>query len=124
MYGYDFGTVGSRTDLFEQSLARIELRLARLVRQPCVRFPILTGGMGVKRTLPLVAKHADIWHTFASVHEYRRKNALLKDLVAQAGRNQKHIERAAHRTGRSIGDAFHQERRHPPQHRDRLARPT
>ena len=38
--------------------------------------------------------------------EYRRKNALLKDFVAQARRNEKRIERAVHWKARSIGDAF------------------
>jgi alkanesulfonate monooxygenase SsuD/methylene tetrahydromethanopterin reductase-like flavin-dependent oxidoreductase (luciferase family) len=77
-----------------------------LVPPPVRRIPILIGGMGVKRTLPIVAKHADIWHTFASVPEYRRKNALLKDLVAQAGRDETQIERAVHWTGREDADAF------------------
>jgi probable F420-dependent oxidoreductase len=39
-YGYDFGTVGSRMDLFEQSLARVEQRLTKLVPQPVRQIPI------------------------------------------------------------------------------------
>ena len=109
VYGYDFGTVTSRMDLFEQSLPRIERRLTELVPPPVRHIPILIGGMGVRRTLPIVAKHADIWHTFASVPEYRRKNALLKDLVAKAGRDEKQIERAVHWTGRESADAFRDE---------------
>jgi probable F420-dependent oxidoreductase len=109
VYGYDFGTVRSRMDLFEERLGRIEQRLSQLVPQPVRHIPILIGGMGVKRTLPLVAKHADIWHTFATVDEYRRKNALLKDLAAQFGREAEHIERAVHWTGRDNADAFLQE---------------
>jgi probable F420-dependent oxidoreductase len=109
VYGYDYGTVKSRMDLFEERLARVEQRLTQLVPPPVRPIPILVGGMGVKRTLPIVAKHADIWHTFASVDEYRRKNAMLKDLVAQAGRDEKQIERAVHWTGRENGDAFLQE---------------
>ena len=105
-YGYDFGTVKSRMDLFEQSLVRVENRLAKLVPQPLRKIPLLIGGMGVKRTLPIVAKHADIWHTFASVPEYQRKNAILKDLVAAAGRDEKQIERAVHWTARKNADAF------------------
>ncbi|PJK20857.1 LLM class F420-dependent oxidoreductase [Mycolicibacterium goodii] len=109
VYGYEFGTVKSRMDLFEQSLARIERRLTQLVPPPVRKIPILIGGMGVRRTLPIVAKHADIWHTFASVPEYRRKNALLKELVAAVGRDEKQIERAVHWTGRESGEAFHNE---------------
>jgi probable F420-dependent oxidoreductase len=106
VYGYDYGTVTSRMDLFEQSLARIENRLEHLVPQPVHKIPLLIGGMGVRRTLPIVAKHADIWHTFASVQEYRRKNAMLKDLVAEAGRYERQIERAVHWIGRDNAEAF------------------
>ena len=106
VYGYDFGTVKSRMDLFEAGLARVENRLAELVPPPVRKIPILIGGTGVKRTLPIVAKHADIWHTFASVSEFHRKNDLLKDLVAEAGRDEKTIERAVHWTGRENADAF------------------
>jgi probable F420-dependent oxidoreductase len=109
VYGYDYGTVKSRMDLFEERLARVEHRLTQLVPPPLRKIPILVGGMGVKRTLPIVAKHADIWHTFASPGEYRRKNAMLKDLVAQAGRDEKQIERAVHWTGRENADGFLQE---------------
>jgi len=109
VYGYDFGSVTSRMDLFERSLPRIERRLSELMPPPVRRIPILIGGMGVKRTLPIVAKHADIWHTFASVPEYRRKNALLKDLVAEAGRDETQIERAVHWIGRQCADAFREE---------------
>jgi probable F420-dependent oxidoreductase len=106
VYGYDFGTVPSRMDLFEENLARIENRLTQLVPSPAREIPILIGGMGVKRTLPIVATHADIWHTFASVPEFRRKNAILKDLAADAGRDETRIERAVHWTGRETAGEF------------------
>jgi probable F420-dependent oxidoreductase len=106
VYGYDFGTVGSRMDLFEDSLARIEHRFTELVPPPVRKIPILIGGMGVKRTLPIVAKHADIWHTFASVPEFQRKNAMLKDLATAGGRDEKTIQRAVQWTGRRDADAF------------------
>src|ERR1700758_5386821 len=75
-YGYDFGTFGSRFDLFDESLARIEQRLAVLVPPPVRDIPILIGGMGVRRTLPIVSKNSDNWHTFARGQEYRRKIVL------------------------------------------------
>jgi probable F420-dependent oxidoreductase len=105
-YGYDFATVKSRMDLFEDSLVRVENRLTRLVPPPVRNIPILIGGMGVRRTLPIVARHADIWHTFASAGEYHRKNDILKDLAAAAGRDEEQIERAVHWTGRENADAF------------------
>jgi probable F420-dependent oxidoreductase len=106
VYGYEFGTVTSRMDLFEASLPRIEQRLTQLVPPSLRKIPILIGGMGVRRTLPIVARHADIWHTFASVDEYRRKNAILKDLAAAAGRDEQRIQRAVHWTGPDNADAF------------------
>lgn len=106
VYGYDFGTVRSRMDLLDASLPRIEQRFTQLVPPPVRKIPILIGGMGVRRTLPIVARHADIWHTFASVGEYRRKNAILKDLAGELGRDEKLIQRAVHWTGRDNADAF------------------
>lgn len=46
------------------------------------------------------------WHTFASVEEYRRKNGLLKELAADAGSEEKLIERTVHWTGREAADIF------------------
>ncbi len=105
-YGYEFGSVKSRMDLFEDGLARIQNRLTQLIPPPVRKIPILIGGMGVRRTLPIVARHADIWHTFASVAEFRRKNEILKELVNDAGRNEASLERAVHWTGRENADAF------------------
>ena len=38
--------------------------------------------------------------------EYRRKNAILKDLAGELGRDEKLIQRAVHWTGRDNADAF------------------
>ncbi len=105
-YGYDYGTIKSRMDLFEDSLVRVEQRLTKLIPAPVRDIPILIGGMGERRTLPLVARHADIWHSFATVPEFHRKNEILKELTADAGRDEKSIERAVHWTGRDDADAF------------------
>jgi probable F420-dependent oxidoreductase len=105
VYGYDHGTVASRFDLFEDHVSRIEDRLTRLVPPPVRKIPILIGGVGVKRTLPIVAKYADIWHTFAGVDEFRRKNAMLAELAEAAGRDEKQIERSVHWNGREHADA-------------------
>ena len=51
-YGYEFGTFGSRFDLFDESLIRIEKRLAALIPPPVRKLPILIGGTGPKRSLP------------------------------------------------------------------------
>jgi probable F420-dependent oxidoreductase len=107
VYEYDFGTVTSRMDLFEASLARIEQRLDPACSTAGAQDSDPGRRYGSKPdALPIVARHADIWHTFASVDEYRRKNAILKDLAGEAGRDEQQIQRAVHWTGRDNADAF------------------
>ncbi|BAX98286.1 hypothetical protein MSTE_02981 [Mycobacteroides stephanolepidis] len=93
-YGYEFGTAGSRFDLFEESLERIESRLGQLLPAPVRPIPILIGGGGEKRTIPLVARHAHIWHAFADVDTYRRKNDILIAEAERIGRDHNDIERS------------------------------
>src|SRR5277367_3047363 len=94
VYGYDFGTTKSRMDLFEASLQRVEDRLAALKPAPIRPIPILIGGAGERRTMPLVARHADIWHSFLNLETFRKKNDLLKQLASEAGRDPSKIERS------------------------------
>ncbi len=63
-YGYDYGTTKSRLDLFDAGVERIERRLDQMVPAPLRHIPILIGGSGEKRSLPTIARHADIWHSF------------------------------------------------------------
>src|SRR5271163_4363541 len=51
VYGYDYGTVKSRMDLFAEGLERISSRLKLLKPQPVRDIPILVGGAGEKKTL-------------------------------------------------------------------------
>jgi alkanesulfonate monooxygenase SsuD/methylene tetrahydromethanopterin reductase-like flavin-dependent oxidoreductase (luciferase family) len=49
--------------------------------------PILIGGIGRKRTLPLVARYADIWNaTELSAVEFREQSQILDRLLVAAGR--------------------------------------
>jgi probable F420-dependent oxidoreductase len=93
-YGYEFGTAGSRLDELAEALPRIEKRLGLLNPPPTRDIPILIGGGGEKKTLRLVAKHADIWHTFASFDELERKSAILARHCADVGRDPADIERS------------------------------
>ncbi|MEZ0241221.1 MAG: LLM class F420-dependent oxidoreductase [Chloroflexota bacterium] len=61
-YGFEYGTFGQLLDRFELALEAIEARLPLLNPLPYRRMPVLIGGSGERRTLRLVAEHADGWH--------------------------------------------------------------
>jgi alkanesulfonate monooxygenase SsuD/methylene tetrahydromethanopterin reductase-like flavin-dependent oxidoreductase (luciferase family) len=90
-------------------LARIEYRLAHLVPPPVRDIPILIGGSGEKKTLPLVAGFADIWHSFEPLDEFRRKDDLVKRYAEAAQRDDRLIERAVAWSGPAEADLFHKE---------------
>lgn len=72
-YGYEFGTAGSRLDDLAEGLARIEKRWAALSPAPTREIPVMIGGKGEQKTLRLVARHADIWHSFVAPDEVAHK---------------------------------------------------
>ena len=53
---------------------------------------MLIGGGGERKTLRIVARHADIWHTFAEGDELARKTRVLARHCTEAGRNPAEIE--------------------------------
>lgn len=57
------------------------------------RLPLLVGGSGEKRTLPIVARHADAWNGEGDPATYARKSALLDGLCRAAGRDPGSIHR-------------------------------
>lgn len=94
-YGYEFGTAGSRLADLAAALPRIEKRLGRLNPAPTRRIPVLIGGGGEKKTLRLVARHADIWHGFGKPDVIRHKNEVLDHWCRTEGRDPATIERSA-----------------------------
>lgn len=104
VYGYEFGTVRSRMDAFADGLRRIEHRLAHLDPPPTRPIPIMIGGAGEQRTLPLVGRYADIWHCGLPPEPWRRKNDLVTQHAAAAGRDDGAIERAGNWTGPAAAD--------------------
>lgn len=106
VYGYDYGTTTSRFDHFEKSIERIKNRLQQLTPRPVRDIPVLIGGGGERRTLPIVARHANIWHSFEPIEEFRRKNELLKGLADKAGRDEATIERGIDWTDEVTSDSF------------------
>jgi probable F420-dependent oxidoreductase len=91
-YGYDFGTAGGRLDDLAGALPRIDSRLGKLNPPPIRDIPVLIGGGGEKKTLKLVAKHADIWHSFGDVETVERKVGILRQHCADVGRDPEEIE--------------------------------
>ena len=91
-YGYEFGTAGSRLDALAEALPRIESRWQKLNPAPLRDIPILIGGSGEQKTLKLVAKHADIWHSFVPPAELPRKIGILQEHCDTVGRDIREIE--------------------------------
>ena len=57
--------------------------------------PIWIGGNGPRRTLPLVARFADVWHAWGSPNSLVEANERVDRLAEQAGRDPSGIRRAA-----------------------------
>ncbi|MCU1439656.1 MAG: class F420-dependent oxidoreductase [Rhodoglobus sp.] len=104
-YGYEFGTAGQRLDALAEAMPRIEQRWAKLNPPPTRRIPVLIGGGGEKKTLRIVARHADIWHSFTSVDELPRKLGILAEHGAAVGRDTSEIEISNELRGRHEADA-------------------
>lgn len=109
--GIDFPPTGQRFDLLEDTLEivtrlytgervtyegrRISLRNAQMRPVPVQtpRPPIWIGGSGPKRTLPLVARYADMWHTDVGA-DYAELSARVDELARQEGRDPADVGRA------------------------------
>ncbi|MCU1406174.1 MAG: flavin-dependent oxidoreductase, F420-dependent methylene-tetrahydromethanopterin reductase [Glaciihabitans sp.] len=104
-YGYEFGTVGQRLDSLAENLPRIEARWGKLNPPPVRKIPVLIGGGGEKKTLKIVAKHADIWHSFSDVPTLERKLGILAEHGEAVGRDISEIEISTELRERSQNEA-------------------
>ena len=111
--GIPFPGTGARFDLLEDALEivqrlftgevvsyeghRVSLHDAQLRPLPVQRPhpPIWIGGTGPRRTLPLVARYADAWHSWGSPNSLREANARIDELATEAGRDPSDIMRAS-----------------------------
>ncbi len=91
-YGYEFGTVGSRLDALADALPRIQSRWQKLNPAPTRKIPVMIGGGGERKTLRLVAKYADIWHSFATPEVLDHKLEVLRGWCDEVGRDINDIE--------------------------------
>lgn len=91
-YGYEFGTPGTRLDRLAADLPVIRDRWTRLNPPPTRDIPILIGGGGERKTLRIVAQHADTWHSFSDVPMLERKLGILAEHGRAVGRDTSEIE--------------------------------
>ncbi|CCW10174.1 LLM class F420-dependent oxidoreductase [Rhodococcus aetherivorans] len=105
-YGYDFGTKGSRLKLLGEYLPRITARLAKLNPPPTRHIPLLIGGGGPRKTIPLVAQYADIWHSFGDLDTHKEKAEILAARCTDAGRSPNEVERSVPWPGTAHAAAF------------------
>ena len=110
-FGIDFGSgFGERLDRLGESVEIISRLLAgehldfdgRFYRmhdaicQPRPiqdRLPILIGGSGPRKTLPLVARYADLWNAYGTPAELAGRDVLLRERCADIGRDPTTIQR-------------------------------
>jgi F420-dependent oxidoreductase-like protein len=111
-YGFDFPPIGERMDRLDEALTICRLmfterrpsfegkhyRIRSALNSPRPIQPggprILVGGGGERRTLRLVARHADMSHWFAaSVEELQRKTEILERHCEAEGRDSSTILR-------------------------------
>ncbi len=111
--GIPFPATGDRFDLLQDALEivtrlfsgevvsyegrQVSLRDAQLRPVPVQRPhpPIWIGGNGPRRTLPLVARYADVWHAWGTPNSLRDANARVDELAGEAGRDPSAILRAS-----------------------------
>lgn len=111
--GIPFPSTAERFDLLEDALEivtrlftaevvsyqgkMVSLQDARLCPAPVQRPhpPIWIGGSGPRRTLPLVARYADVWHAWGTPNSLREVNARVDELASAAGRDPASIMRAS-----------------------------
>lgn len=98
-FGYEFGTAGSRIGALAEALPRIKARWAASNPAPTRDIPILIGGGGERKTLRVVAEHADAWHSFGDLETLVRKSAILDQHGVDVGRDASAVERSVAVTG-------------------------
>ena len=66
--------------------------------------PILIGGSGPRKTLPLIARSADLWNAYGTPEEVAASDAVLRAACEAAGRDEREIERTVNLNGVIRGD--------------------
>lgn len=109
-FGFSYPSLGERLDRLEEAAlisrqmldgqpATVDGRWLRAdgvrnePRPVQDRLPLLVGGSGERRTLPIVARTADIWNGEGDPETFARKSALLDELCREAGRDPSSVRR-------------------------------
>ncbi len=108
-FGYEFGTPGKRLAALAEALPRIEARLGKGNPASTRHIPVLIGGGGERKTLRIVARHADIWHGFGDPETIAHKHEVLDRHCGAVGRDPSEIERSVGVNPRGIdrADSYH-----------------
>ena len=73
----------------------VSVRDAVLLPRPNRKTPILIGGNGPKRSLPLAARYADEWNAvYLDVDTFRARNNRLDELLEKNGRDPRSVKRS------------------------------
>jgi len=103
-YGIPLGTVRERMDRFEEAVQILHSLLGQsrtsfagqyfqLEDAPCQpapvqdRLPLLIGGGGERRTIPIAARYADHWNAWTTPELLAHKASVLRAHCGQAGRD-------------------------------------
>ena len=81
--GLTFPTPGERLDLLESAVQQLT----------DTEVPLLVGGGGERRTMPIAARHASAWHAWAEPEDFERKCAIMDRLCREAGREPSAVRR-------------------------------
>lgn len=109
-YGLELERPAARLDRFEEALQVVSLLLrsevtsfhgtyyrldgARCEPPPLqTPLPLLVGGSGERRTIPMAARYADAWHAWTTPSEFRRKSSVLDAACVAAGRSPTGVRR-------------------------------
>jgi alkanesulfonate monooxygenase SsuD/methylene tetrahydromethanopterin reductase-like flavin-dependent oxidoreductase (luciferase family) len=110
-FGFDFGSgFGERLDRLGEAVPLIrrlldgervthEGRFYRFRDAVCAprpiqpHLPILIGGSGPRKTLPLIARYGDLWNAYGTPDQLAASDAILRAACEAAGRDQRDIER-------------------------------
>lgn len=89
--GYEFPLIADRLDQLEQAVVMLHDRFGS---QTGRGIPLLVGGGGVRRTLPLTARYAHMWNGFGDPAWFAQRNAALTECCRRIGRPPEEIERS------------------------------